>query len=54
MEQPRSGGMVLGGGVSPRSGKKKREPQSGATGCDTVSKGRDFLRVVFGTTQTGC
>ena len=36
--QPRSGEMVLGGGVSPRSSGKRNEPQSGDTsyGTDTV------------------
>jgi hypothetical protein len=33
--QPRSGEMVLGGGVSPRSSGKKNEPQSDDTSYDT-------------------
>ena len=37
--QPRSGEMVLGGGVSPRSSGKKNEPQSGDTSYDTDTVG---------------
>ena len=37
--QPRSGEMVLGGGVSPRSSGGKNEPQSGDTSYDTDTVG---------------
>jgi len=42
-KQPQRGGMMLGGGVSPRSSGKSREPQSGDTGFLTASSASALL-----------